>query len=152
MFKWRQWHLKSLHLNISNTLLISLVAQWIRICQPVQKTQEIRVWFMGRDNPLEEGMTTHWSILAWKIPWTEESGGLHSRGSQRVSWAHTHTHTQVSQLRWATWLNSLWFDMYRNNSCVLFFKLEACCVVIISFLDYCTCSIDIANFYSLGAL
>ena len=35
-------------------------------------------------NPLEEGMATHSSILAWRIPWTEQPGGLHSRGSQRV--------------------------------------------------------------------
>ena len=34
--------------------------------------------------PLEEGMATHSSILAWRIPWTEEPGGLHSMGSQRV--------------------------------------------------------------------
>ena len=35
-------------------------------------------------NPLEEGMATHSSILAWRIPWTEQPGGLHSGGSQRV--------------------------------------------------------------------
>ena len=54
--------------------------------------------------PMEEGMATHSSILAWRIPWTEEPAGLQSMGSQRVghSWAtkrahahtHTHTHTQ----------------------------------------------------------
>ena len=37
-----------------------------------------------QENPLEEGMATHPSILAWRIPWTEESGGLQSTGSQRV--------------------------------------------------------------------
>ena len=36
------------------------------------------------EDPLEEAMTTHFSILAWKIPWTEESGGLQSIGLQRV--------------------------------------------------------------------
>ena len=36
------------------------------------------------EDPLEEGMATHFSILAWRIPWTEESGGLQSMGSQRV--------------------------------------------------------------------
>ena len=35
-------------------------------------------------NPLEKGMVTHSSILAWRIPWTEESGGVQSMGSQRV--------------------------------------------------------------------
>ena len=38
---------------------------------------------MGLEDPLEEGMTTHCSILAWRIPWTEEPGGLQSMGSQR---------------------------------------------------------------------
>ena len=45
--------------------------------------QEIPVRFLGQEDPLEEGMATHSSILAWSIP-TEEPGGLHSMGSQRV--------------------------------------------------------------------
>ena len=39
---------------------------------------------LGQEGPLEEGMATYSSILAWKIPWTEEPGGLQSIGSQRV--------------------------------------------------------------------
>ena len=39
---------------------------------------------LDQEDPLEEGMVTHSSILAWRIPWTEEPGGLHSMGSQRV--------------------------------------------------------------------
>ena len=39
---------------------------------------------LGREDPLEEEMATHLSILAWKIPWTEEHGGLQSMGLQRV--------------------------------------------------------------------
>ena len=39
---------------------------------------------MDREDPLEEDMATHVSVLAWKIPWTEEPGGLQSLGSQRV--------------------------------------------------------------------
>ena len=42
-----------------------------------------RVPSLGREDPLEKGMTTHSSILAWRIPWTEEPGGLQSMGSQR---------------------------------------------------------------------
>ena len=38
--------------------------------------QEMQVPFLGGENPLEKGMAIHFSILAWKIPWTEESGGL----------------------------------------------------------------------------
>ena len=41
-------------------------------------------WILGQENPLEKGMGTHSSVLAWKIPWTEEPGGLQSMGSQRV--------------------------------------------------------------------
>ena len=39
---------------------------------------------LGEEDPLEEEMATHSSILAWRIPWTEETGGLQSMGSQRV--------------------------------------------------------------------
>ena len=39
---------------------------------------------LGREDPLEEGIATHSSILAWRIPWTEEPGGLQSIGSQRI--------------------------------------------------------------------
>ena len=42
--------------------------------------QEMRVQFLGQEAPLEKGMATHTSVLAWKIPWTEEPGGLQSRG------------------------------------------------------------------------
>ena len=50
----------------------------------MQEMQEMQVWFLGPEDPLKEGMTTHFNILAWRIPWTEESGGEQSIGSQRV--------------------------------------------------------------------
>ena len=46
--------------------------------------RETRVRPLGQEDPLEEGMATHPSILAWKIPWTEEPDGLQSIGPQRV--------------------------------------------------------------------
>ena len=46
--------------------------------------QETRVLSLGWEDPLEKGMTIHSSTLAWRIPWTEEPGGLQSTGSQRV--------------------------------------------------------------------
>ena len=49
--------------------------------------QETQVQFLGREDPLEEGMAAHSSILAWRIPWTEEPGGILSIGSQRVGHA-----------------------------------------------------------------
>ena len=46
--------------------------------------QETWVQFLGSEEPLEKEMTTHSSILAWRIPWTEEHDGLQVMGSQRV--------------------------------------------------------------------
>ena len=46
--------------------------------------EETRVRSLGQEDPLEEEMATHSSILAWRIPWAEEPGGLQSMGSQRV--------------------------------------------------------------------
>ena len=62
----------------------SPMAQRVKNPPAVQETQEIRAQSLGRDDLLEEEMETHSSILAWKIPWTEEPGKLQSMGSQRV--------------------------------------------------------------------
>ena len=51
----------------------------------MQEMQEMQVQSLGWEDPLEKEMATHFSILAWKIPWTEEPGGLESMGSQKVS-------------------------------------------------------------------
>ena len=53
------------------------------ITSPTRKTQ-VRSW--GWEDPLEEEMATQSSILAWRIPWTEETGGLWSMGSKRVGY------------------------------------------------------------------
>ena len=58
-----------------------LVAQMVKNLPAMQETQ---VQSLGRENPLEKGTAIHSSILAWRIPWTEESGRLQSMGSQRV--------------------------------------------------------------------
>ena len=50
----------------------------------MQETQKTRIRFLGGEDPLEEGMATHSSVLAWRIPWTEEPGGPQSTGFQRV--------------------------------------------------------------------
>ena len=50
--------------------------------QELQLNQRVRS--LGCEDPLEEGMATHSSILAWRIPWTEETSGLQSIGSQRL--------------------------------------------------------------------
>ena len=60
----------------------SLVAQTVKNLPVMQET---RVQYLGQEDPLEKRMATHSSILAWRIPWTEEPGGvLQSMGSQRV--------------------------------------------------------------------
>ena len=59
----------------------SLVAQLVKNPRAMQET---RVISLGREAPLEEGVATHSTALAWEIPWTEEPGGLQSMGSQRV--------------------------------------------------------------------
>ena len=46
--------------------------------------RETQVLFLSQEDSLKQGMATHSSILAWEIPWTEESGGIQSMGSQRV--------------------------------------------------------------------
>ena len=51
---------------------------------PMQETQEIQIQSLVWKETLEEGMATHSSIPAWRIPWTEEHGRLQSMGSQRV--------------------------------------------------------------------
>ena len=58
----------------------------------MQKTQETRVQSLGWEDTLEEEMATHSSNLAWRIPWTEEPGGLQSKELQRVEhhWAPKH--------------------------------------------------------------
>ena len=59
----------------------SQVAQWVNNLPAMQETQ---VQSLGREDALEDGMATHASILAWRIPWTEEPGGLQSMESLRV--------------------------------------------------------------------
>ena len=60
---------------------MTMVAQMVKHLPVIQKTQ---VQSLGWEDPLEKEMATHSSILVWRIPWTEEPGGLPSRGSQRV--------------------------------------------------------------------
>ena len=55
------------------------VAPTVKSLPEVQETQ---VWSLGQEDPLEKGMATHSSVLAWGSPWTEEPGGLQSTGSQ----------------------------------------------------------------------
>ena len=59
----------------------------VQMVKNLPEMQETWVRSLDQDDPLEEGMAIHSSILAWRIPWTEEPGGLQSMGSQRVGHA-----------------------------------------------------------------
>jgi len=77
-----KWYLIAVLISISLEIRrASLVAQSVKNLPAVQETQ---VQSLGWEDPLEKEMATHSSILAWKILWTEEPGGLQSMGSQRV--------------------------------------------------------------------
>ena len=71
----------------------SLVAQMAKNLPVMQETQ---VQSLGQEDPLEKGIATHSSILAWRIPWTEEPGGLQCMGLQTVehNWATKHSTAQ----------------------------------------------------------
>ena len=75
----------------------------------MQKIKEMQVLSPGWEDPLEEGIATYSSILAWRIPWTEEAGGLQSMGSQSQTRlkrlgtrACTHTHL-CDESGWGKW-------------------------------------------------
>ena len=63
----------------------------------MQETQEMQVWSLDQEDPLEVEMATHASILAWKIPWAEKPGKLQHMGLKRDGhdWAHIHTHKHL---------------------------------------------------------
>ena len=105
--KWSQW-------NYTAPL-------WRQSCFPcgsagknlpgIQEIQETRVRSLGGEDPLEKEMATHPSILAWRIPWTEELNGLQSMGLQRIghnqsqsNWVHMHVPVVVIHSLSRIWL------------------------------------------------
>ena len=69
------------------------------VVKRLPKMQETQVQSLGQEDLLEKEMAIYSSILAWKIPWTEEPGSLQSIGSQRVRYnIHTYTYTQTHTL------------------------------------------------------
>ena len=67
--------------RLSLSLLVFPVVQMVK---SLPATQETQVQSLGQEDPLEKEMASHSSILAWRIPWTEEPGGLQSMELQRV--------------------------------------------------------------------
>ena len=60
------------------------MVQWVKNPPAMQEMQKMWVIFLGQEDPHEEAMATHSSILAWKMPWTEKPSGLESIGLQRI--------------------------------------------------------------------
>ena len=79
------WGLSALRFSLYALALLpdsaSLVAQTVKNLPAMQET---RVRSLGQEDPLEKGMATHSSVLAWRIPWTEEPARIQAMGSQRV--------------------------------------------------------------------
>ena len=75
--------------------------------------QEMQVWSLGQEDPLDKGMATHSSILSWRIPWSEEPGALQSMELQRVrhDWA-TNTHTPS----WQAHINKLFQKLFKFDT------------------------------------
>ena len=90
-----------------------MVAQTVKNLPTMHET---RVWYLGRKDTLEKGMATHSNIPAWRIPWTEELGGLQSMGSQRVTHIRYFHYFTSSDLLFVKWLNFSRFSFY---SCVI---------------------------------
>ena len=86
----------------------------------MQEMWEMRVRSLGWEDPLEKEMATHSRILAWRIPWTEEPGRLHSIESQRVGhgWAQTHRYLYKSKM-----------EDVAGNSCIDFYFPNLTCEV-----------------------
>ena len=92
----------------------------------MQERQEIQLQSLGLEEPLEKEMATCSSVVAWKIAWTEEPGGLQSKGSQRVrhdECAHTHTHTfqdsltdTAKEVEWSKAYRPFFFDTPGNQT------------------------------------
>ena len=72
------------HEDLGEHVLIKTASQVALVVKNRLPMQETQVRFLGGEDALEEEMATHSSILAWRIPWTEEPGRPQSRGSQKV--------------------------------------------------------------------
>ena len=126
LFNWRPFVCLGENSSIKLYIKVFPVAQMVKSLPAVQET---RVWSLCQEDHLEKGMAIHSSILAWRIPWTEETGGLPSMGLQRVrhDWAnntrvyiiHTHTHANTHTRTCAhTLLNSEFFFLFFPQTAV----------------------------------
>ena len=111
--------LKSLRICSFKIFLFSLLHNWwaslvTQMVKNPPRRWEMGVWSLGLEYPLEEGMATHSTLLAWRIPWTEEPGGLQSTRSQRVG--HAWATKQIAQI----WGMPFQFVIYLSTFCIFF--------------------------------
>ena len=98
------------------------MAQWVKNAPAKQETQEKGVRSPGREDPLEKGLAAHSSILAWRIPWTEDPGWLQSMGSQRVECDSATKQTQMVSVYNSVALNTfmIFYSHHQNLFIALF--------------------------------
>ena len=96
----------------------------------MQETQEVQVQFLGSGRFLEEDMATPSSILAWRIPWTEEPDGLQSIGLQKVKWLNEHTLPSpvlschyVKYIIFSIIFSDIWILRTFNNPVLFFYSM-----------------------------
>ena len=129
-----------------STLFNSPSTSLAQVVKNLPAMRETRVQPLGREDPLEKGMATHSSILAWKSPWTEEPSKLQSMEWQRVghNWlsvhacTHTHTHTHTGLI--IPWLYFL-FSVSFPSSLLSFLHTHTHTQFIgnrLSFVPFCT--------------
>ena len=102
--------------NLGPRLIFLPIDQLAQMDKNLPAMRETQVWFLGQEDPLEKGMASHSSIPVWRIPWTEEPGGLQSMGSQRVrhNWvANIFTFIPVTLLGW---------DFFEKYHAAIFFS------------------------------
>ena len=93
---------------------------WLRMVKNRPAVQETQVQSLGWEDPLEMGMATHSSILAWRIPWTEEPGGLQSMGSKKIF----HSFKQAwHKHRTSSWCVCVWAFFLKWNCLVVGYML-----------------------------
>ena len=85
----------------------------------------MKVWSLGQEDPLEEGIATHFSIIIWRILWTEEPGGLQPIGLQRVGW----------QRDWAAGGAGRWKSTESLHCC---YSVAHSCPILCDPMDYST--------------
>ena len=119
------------------------MAQQVTNLPVMHKAQEIRVRSLSQKDPLEMVMATHSSILAWRIPWTEEPGGLQSKGSQRVrhDWVTEHTQHPFLKQDAPTFPDWLGYFVFTEGCC--------CCCFHCRRASFYACRLD-KHLYVIG--